>query len=245
MEQVVTRPSVAIVGRGRLGSALAGALASVGWPIDEPYGRGADPRHADVVVLCVPDREIEVAAAALTRRDGLLVGHCSGAVTLDALVPHEAFGLHPLMTVPGGVAPRFGGATAAVAGTTPRALGTAILLAESLDMVPVEVRDVDRAAYHAAASVASNFLVVLEDLAERVAASAGVSRERLVPLVRAAVDNWAEMGADALTGPVARGDRETVARQRAAIAERCGTDLGLFDALVAATHRLSERGTSS
>ena len=76
----------------------------------------------------------------------------------------------------------------------------------------------DRAAYHAAASIASNFLVTLEGAAERLAATAGVDRALLAPLVRAAVENWAARGAeDALTGPIARGDEETVARQRAAV----------------------------
>ena len=96
--------------------------------------------------------------------------------------------------------------------------------------------DEDRVAYHAAASIASNFLVTLEGAAERLAATAGVDRELLVPLVRAAVENWAADGAErALTGPIARGDDETVARQRAAVEERTPELLPLFDALVDAT----------
>ena len=96
--------------------------------------------------------------------------------------------------------------------------------------------DQDRAAYHAAASVASNFLVTLEGAAERLAATAGVERALLAPLVRAAVENWAARGAEeALTGPIARGDDETVARQRAAVAERTPDLLPLFDAMVDAT----------
>ena len=86
-------------------------------------------------------------------------------------------------------------------------------------MHPVEVADRDRAAYHAAASMASNFLVTLEAAAERVARTAGVERELLVPLVRATVENWATLGSlRALTGPVARGDDATVALQRTALA---------------------------
>ena len=86
-------------------------------------------------------------------------------------------------------------------------------------MRPVVIADDDRAAYHAAASIASNLLVTLEAAAERIAATAGVDRELLLPLVRATVENWAELGPErALTGPVARGDEATVARQRAAVA---------------------------
>jgi predicted short-subunit dehydrogenase-like oxidoreductase (DUF2520 family) len=142
------------------------------------------------------------------------------------------------MTVPDHGA-MFAGATAAVAGSTPRALDAARMLAERLGLRPVEVADADRAAYHAAASIASNFLVTLEGAAEELAATAGVDRAALVPLVRAAVENWAAAGAErALTGPIARGDEDTVARQRDAVAERTPDLLPLFDALVATTRGL-------
>jgi predicted short-subunit dehydrogenase-like oxidoreductase (DUF2520 family) len=105
---------------------------------------------------------------------------------------------------------------------------------------PFEVADQDRVAYHAAASIASNFLITLEAAAERLAATAGVDREALIPLVRATVENWATLGAeDALTGPVARGDAQTVERQRAAVAERTPELLALFDALAGATRALA------
>ena len=85
----------------------------------------------------------------------------------------------------------------------------------------MQIADEDRAAYHAAASIASNFLITLEAAAERLLATAGADRDLLVPLVRATVENWARLGPErALTGPVARGDEATVARQRAAVAER-------------------------
>ncbi len=105
-------------------------------------------------------------------------------------------------------------------------------------MRPVEVLEDDRAAYHAAASVASNFLVTLQAAAERLAATAGVERELLVPLVRATVENWADAGHGALTGPIARGDELTVARQREAIARRAPELLELFDVMAAATREL-------
>jgi predicted short-subunit dehydrogenase-like oxidoreductase (DUF2520 family) len=231
--------TIAIVGRGRLGPALAGALSAAGHSVAGPLGRGADGTGADVVLLCVPDGEIAAAARAIAPRDGLLVGHCSGATGLDVLAPHEALGLHPLMTVTRGGA-AFAGAGAAVAGTTSRAEATARELATSLGMRPFAVADEDRAAYHAAAAIAANFLTTLEGAAERLAATAGVPREALVPLVRAAVENWAALGAkEALTGPIARGDERTVARQRAAIAERTPELLGLFDALAGATRDLA------
>jgi len=222
-----------VVGAGRMGSALAAALREAGLNVTGPLARGLRcPHDADCVLLCVPDAEIGNAARHVTR--GPLVGHVSGATTLEPLAPHESFSVHPLMTVPAA----FRGASAAVAGSTDHALATAKALAEALGMKPVEIDDDDRAAYHAAASMASNYLVALEDAAERLLATTGASREMLVPLVRATVENWARDGAQALTGPIARGDEETVARQRAAIAERAPELLGLFDALTDSTRQL-------
>ena len=229
--------SLTIVGRGRLGTALATALEANGRTVAGPLGRGANGHGADAVLLCVPDADIAGAAALI--EPGRLVGHCSGATGLDVLAPHEAFSVHPLMAVTADRA-TFAGAGAAVAGSTPRALELARRLASELGMTPVELADADRAAYHAAASIASNFLVTLEAAAERLAITAGADRELLVPLVRATVENWAALGpGSALTGPVARGDEQTVARQRAAVAERTPDLLPLFDALVDATSALA------
>lgn len=139
--------------------------------------------------------------------------------------------------------PGFAGAGAAVDGTTLRALEFARGLAEALGLRPVHVAARDRALYHAAASMASNFLVTVEASAERLAAEAGVERDLLVPLVRATVENWAALGPEqALTGPVARGDEATIALQREAIADRVPDVLELFDALVEATRSLAGVG---
>ena len=230
--------SIAIVGAGRLGSALAGALRAAGLSVTGPLGRGADAAGHGLALLCVPDTEIAAAAEHVRTP---LVGHSSGATGLDVLAGHEALSLHPLMTVPAGAGPEaFAGAGCAVDGTTPRALAVAHRLAKALGMRATRVADGDRAAYHAAASMAANFLVTLEGAAERLAATAGVERELLVPLVRAAQENWAARGARAaLTGPIARGDEATVARQRAAVAERAPELLALFDALADATRALA------
>jgi len=235
-----TADRVAIVGAGRMGSALAAAVGEAGFTVEGPLRRGESPSAcADAVLLCVPDAQIEAAAAALAQVDGRFVGHVSAATTLDALAPHDAFSLHPLMTVTREGA-SFEDVTAAVAGVTPQASQYAEQLAQALGMRPVQIADADRAAYHAAACIASNFLVTLEGVAERLARTAGLEREPLVALVQATVANWSQLGAErALTGPIARGDEATIARQRAAIAERLPDDLDLFDTLTAATRRLA------
>jgi predicted short-subunit dehydrogenase-like oxidoreductase (DUF2520 family) len=241
---------VGVVGRGRLGTTLAAALREAGHRVDGPAGRGERPQ-GEVLVLCVPDAEISAAAEAVAAA-APIVGHTSGATPLTALEPSgaDAFRLHPLQTFPAALAQnalsRFAGVGCAVAGSSGRAVDIATDLARSLGMRPFAIGEEGRAAYHAAASVASNFLVTLQAAAERIAAGAGLdpaeARELLAPLVRTTVDGWAELGPErALTGPVARGDRATVDAQRAAVADAAPELLSLFDELVAHTEALAGR----
>jgi predicted short-subunit dehydrogenase-like oxidoreductase (DUF2520 family) len=227
-------PACAVIGRGRLGTVMAAGLSAVG-----PLRRGERvPSDVEVVLLCVPDDQI--AAVAATVPAGPLVGHCSGATGLDVLGGREGFSLHPLMSVPSGSSPEvLAGAGAAIDGTTPRALAVAEALARALRLRPARVAPEDRVAYHAAAAMASNFLVALEAVAERLAATAGITREQLAPLVLASARQWAEVGPErALTGPIARGDAGTVARHREVVAERMPEQLALWDALADATRAL-------
>src|SRR5688572_13201854 len=90
--RTVLASRIAIVGQGRMGQALAGALARSGIEVDSPRGRGATGENADLVILAVPDAQIEAAAALIV--PGRLVGHCSGSMTLEPLEPHEAFSIH-------------------------------------------------------------------------------------------------------------------------------------------------------
>jgi predicted short-subunit dehydrogenase-like oxidoreductase (DUF2520 family) len=235
--RAVLASRIAIVGQGRMGHALATALGRAGVDVEGPLGRGANGANADVVLLTVPDAQIENAAALVA--PGRLVGHCSGATTLDVLEPHEAFSIHPLMTVTDDDA-QFEGAGCVIAGSSERALATAAAMARTLGMRAAVVTDEDRALYHAAASMASNYLVTLLGAAERMADVVGVDRPLLVPLVRAAVANWASDGAaQALTGPIARGDELTIKRQRAAVAARTPDLLPVWDALALETQALA------
>lgn len=239
---------VSVIGDGRLGSALAGALRAAGIEVLGPVGRSERPAAADAIVLCVPDAEIP-AAAELAAGRAPLVGHTSGATPLSALeaAGGEAFGLHPLQTFAGGEPPEhFRGTGCAVAGTTPAALAFATMLAGALGMHAFEINDEARPAYHAAASVASNFLVTLLATAEETAAAAGIeadeARALLTPLVRSTVENWAALGPErALTGPLARGDEATVDAQRRALESSAAHLLPLFDELAERTRILAGR----
>lgn len=222
---------VSIVGAGRLGSAIAAALRADGVVVEGPLRRGELPGpDAGVVLLCVPDREIAEAAAGIPA--GPVIGHCSGATTLAPLGSRPAFSLHPLMTVPADGHADFRGVACAIAGHP-----VAARLAARLGMRPIAVADPDRAAYHAAASMASNFLVALEEAATRLGRTAGLDRADLVPLVRATVENWARLGPDALTGPAARGDLATLERHRETIRDRAPDLLALYDEMVEVIRR--------
>ena len=241
------RERVAVIGAGRVGTALARALSETGLEVEGPLGREVAPAPCDAVFLCVPDGEIAAAAEWAAGR-APLVGHTSGATPLAAMKAAARagaglFGLHPLQTFAGGDA-SFAGAGCAVAGSTPDALGFAVRIAGRLGMTPFEIDDEGRAAYHAAASVASNFLVTLQAAAESIAAGAGLdpheARALLVPLLRRTVDNLAELGpARALTGPIARGDQATVESQRTAVSEVAPHLLELFDELAHHTRSLA------
>lgn len=230
--------SVAIVGRGRVGTALAAALAAAGERVIGPLGRGElPPTDAAVVILAVPDSAIE--AAARTVPAGPLLAHCSASAPISLLGAREAFIIHPLLSVTG-IDTVFAGAGSVVSGTSPRAVAAGERIARVLGMRVATVRDEDRALYHAAASMASNFLTTLEGEAERLMASLTIDRGLLAPLVKGAVDSWARHGATvALTGPIVRGDDVTVERQRQAIASRAPELLPMWDVLAERTRVLA------
>jgi predicted short-subunit dehydrogenase-like oxidoreductase (DUF2520 family) len=234
--------TVTVVGAGRLGKPVARALAAGGMRVNGPSARGQDIPPADVVLLCVPDAEIARVAESVGHGGGF-VGHMSGATTLAQA--GVDFGVHPLQTFVGDEeADAFRGIGCAVSGRSPQALAIAQGIARCLGAHPFEIADEQRAGYHAAASMASNFVVTLLGAAAQLAGATGLppedARMLLAPLVHRTVRNWAELGAQAaLTGPIARGDTETVERQREAVAQDAPDLLVLFDALCVQTGELA------
>lgn len=238
-DDVLRGRAITIVGGGRMGNAIAIALKASGTDVVGPLRRG-DELHGDIILLAVPDREIANVAGMAPA--GALVGHMAGALTLDVLGARGGFSMHPLMTA-GSDDVDFTDATAAIAGSDEAAVEIARGIATRLGMTPIEVPDGQRVAYHAAASMAANFLVTLETMAAAVGASAGIERRHLLPLARAALENWGASGPDALTGPIARGDGEIVARHRAEIRERHPEFAAAWDALAEATARIAREHT--
>jgi predicted short-subunit dehydrogenase-like oxidoreductase (DUF2520 family) len=214
---------VVIGSRGRVGSAVSARLRERGL-------RVSDDGPGELVLLCVPDRAIWEMARRL--EPGPWIAHTSGGTQLAALDPHERrFSVHPLQTFTlGRGAEQLDGSWAAVSGETAEALAAGRWLAETLGLRPFMLADEERALYHAGAAIASNYLVTLRRVAGELLEAAGAPPEALDPLMRRVIENGFE-----LTGPIERGDWETVERHRAAIAKRVPELLSGYDELARLT----------
>jgi predicted short-subunit dehydrogenase-like oxidoreductase (DUF2520 family) len=241
-------PPVAIVGAGRMGGALAKAAREEGLNVTLAGRETALEacRGAEAALLCVPDDAIREVAETISEAIPplRLVGHSSGATSLDALAPAAergaaTYSLHPLQTVPNQDA-ELVGAACAITGSDAEAEQFAARLGERLGMRPFAVPEQSRAAYHAAASIASNFLVALEQSASDLLERIGIkdARELLAPLVLTTAANWADHGGHALTGPIARGDEATVARHVEALREHAPELVSMYEALAERTREL-------
>jgi predicted short-subunit dehydrogenase-like oxidoreductase (DUF2520 family) len=243
-------PALAIIGAGRVGRAIHAAARAEG--IDSRLAGREDAaeacRDAEAALLCVPDAAIEESCEAIAGCELRFVGHTSGAIGLDALdaasrAGAATFGLHPLQTITD-ANPELIGSACAIGGSSPEALALAHGLAQRLGMRSFEVPEEQRAAYHAAAVIASNFLVALEESAAGLLGRTGAAdaRELLAPLVVRSAANWADHGAEALTGPIARGDETTVERHLEAIEAEMPELLDLYHALAQRTRALAGDG---
>jgi predicted short-subunit dehydrogenase-like oxidoreductase (DUF2520 family) len=222
--------SVNVIGRGRVGSAIVARL--------EERGVELTADQSELVLLCVPDTAIADVVRCQTLDASQWVGHTSGATPLSALGKHERrFGLHPLQSFSRSRGPeQLDGAWAAVTAETPEARDLGHALAETLGLRPFDLADDRRVAYHAGAAMASNYVVTLRAAAGSLLKAAGAPPEALDPLIRGVLDGGFE-----LTGPIARGDWDTVLRHLEAIrAERPELE-ELYVVLAEATARIAER----
>ena len=215
-----------VIGSGRVGSAVAARLRERGVAVD-----GDDP---ELVLLCVPDSAIAEVAASVS--PGPWVAHVSGATPLGALKPHaRRFSVHPLQTFTRARGPeQLDGAWAAVMAETEAARDAGRSLAETLGLRPFDLADSARTLYHAGAVFASNYVVTLHRAASLLFESAGAPPEALEPLMRRTIENGFE-----LTGPIARGDWDTVAAHRFAIQEHRAELDHLYETLAGATLALA------
>jgi predicted short-subunit dehydrogenase-like oxidoreductase (DUF2520 family) len=194
---------VTVIGAGRAGSAIAARLRERGIAVRD---------DGELRLLCVPDRAIAEVARSL--EPGPWLAHVSGGTPLAALDPHaKRFSVHPLQTLTLARGPeQLDGAWGAVTAESDDAHARALWLAETLGLRPFTLADDKRASYHAGAAIASNFLVTLYRTASQLFEEAGAPPKALVPLLERTIEN----GFD-LTGPISRGDWETVERHRSAL----------------------------
>lgn len=211
---VLLRRSRNVPGRARTIANKIGARAT------------SDPRRvrAEWIWFCVPDSEISRAASALAEQlqwRGKVALHSSGALTSDALDPLRRRGalvasVHPLMTFVRNSRPSLTGVPFSIEGD-PGAVRTARRIVGNLGGKAFTIRKEDKAAYHAWGTFASPLMTALLATTEKVAEKAGVSRKaarnRAILILRQTLENYAVFGApDAFSGPIIRGDVETVRR---------------------------------
>jgi predicted short-subunit dehydrogenase-like oxidoreductase (DUF2520 family) len=214
--------TVNVIGRGRVGSAVAARLGELGVELRE---------DAELTLLCVPDTAIRDVASRLAQRAGW-IAHVSGATPLAALDPWKRrFGLHPLQTFTLSRGPeQLDGAFAAVTAENEHARARGFALAHMLGLRPFDLAEDARPLYHAGAAIASNYLVTLHRVAADLLCAAGAPAEALEPLMRRTIENGFE-----LTGPIERGDWATVEAHRAAIRTTRPELEPLYDVLAEAT----------
>lgn len=233
------KPTIAIIGPGRLGTVMAHALSKCGYPISEVVNRcHARPRlartlrakflsdpaplQARVVWFCVPDREIARAARAwshATEWKGRVAFHASGALTSDELNSLRKRGaavasVHPHMTFVSGATPSLQGVPFAVEGD-PVAVRMAKRIVRDLGGEVFPISKKYKPAYHAWGAFTSPLLVALLVTAEQVAKLARVpaksGRKRMLPILHQTLENYAALGpAAASSGPIVRGDAAVV-----------------------------------
>jgi predicted short-subunit dehydrogenase-like oxidoreductase (DUF2520 family) len=180
--------------------------------------------RADVIWFCVPDAEIARVARALAGKvdwKGRVALHSSGALTSDELAVLRGRGasaasVHPLMTFVPGSRPSLAGVPFALEGDA-AALRVARHVLEDMGSHVYAIRKKDKAVYHAWGTFASPLFTVLLATAEQVAALAGVNRKaakrRMIPILLQTLANYAAFdAAGAFSGPIVRGDVDTVQR---------------------------------
>lgn len=275
---MVNKTTLAFIGLGRVGGALAVLLSRAGFQVtavcDRRQGKAEAvagqldgsslvttdevqaARAAAVVFLTVQDRYIgplceRLAAAGAISKDQL-VAHVSGSLTSEILQPASAqgagvFSLHPLQSIadPAAALRVLPGSYFCFEGDEtgyPLAAQLVAALAGRL----LRIAAADKPLYHAAAVVASNFFISLEFLAismlERIGIGEEDARKMLLPLIRGSLENLALKGpVDALTGPIVRGDHQTIAGHLQVLEQKMPTQVEMYKSLARLNVELATR----
>jgi predicted short-subunit dehydrogenase-like oxidoreductase (DUF2520 family) len=235
---------VAIIGAGRAGRALGRLARQAGYALGPVVCRTAEHAReaasfigagrpttalegAALTLLAVPDREIRPVAGRLRLPPGAVLAHTCAAFGAEALRPHQPAGaIHPLRSFgdPARAVEAFPGTACAVDGD-PEAVDVLEAFVRAIGGAPLRVRSDQKPLYHAGAVFASNYLLSILEAGLRLFEQAGVPRAEalgaLVSLSEGTLANARAVGIPgALTGPVERGDEETVRRHAQALRER-------------------------
>lgn len=238
--------SLSIIGGGRVGRSLGRRLREHGWKIGAVTAQTeASARRATrfigagkplgglsrqvlesrVILIATPDDVLPSVVSDLARiggeeLQGKIVLHTSGALDSRALDPAKRHGahtasMHPLQSFSGVGVPPFDSRVFTIEGA-PVAVKVARQIARTLGGVPVQIADGKKALYHAAASMAANHVLAVEEAATRQLMSLGMSRRAavraLLPLTRQVLENFERLGPhSAWTGPLSRHDYGIVA----------------------------------
>ena len=220
----VKRLSIAIIGVGRLGTALAQRLSEAGYEVSKINSRRS-PRvsqvRADVVWLCVADAAIATVARSFSEVEwkGKFAFHSSGVLTSGVLGPFKSAGgrvasVHPLMTFVKGSVPELACVPFAIEGDQ-AAVRVARAIVRNLGGRPVGISKRDKVAYHAFATMICPLVASLLAASEKAAVLARIpkaeARRRMLPIIRQTLRNYEKLGTSgAFSGPIVRGDVETI-----------------------------------
>ncbi|KQM21080.1 Rossmann-like and DUF2520 domain-containing protein [Novosphingobium sp. Leaf2] len=206
-------------------------------------------RHCDVIAIAVSDDAVEAIvgdlANAMNSHGQPLIFHTSGSKGVAVLAPVAGAGartaaIHPMMTFTGHPTRevlQMAGATFAITCEDDQVRDTAYDVVTALGGRVVDIAEEQRALYHAALCHAANHLVTLVSGAAQALVAAGLADPgaAMAPLVRAALDNALDRGMDALSGPLLRGDAQTIAGHLRAIKDGCPHVLDAYRAMACAT----------
>ncbi|HVA95440.1 MAG TPA: Rossmann-like and DUF2520 domain-containing protein [Candidatus Dormibacteraeota bacterium] len=246
--------TLSIIGAGRVGRTLGRQLHQLGWRIGALTGRSITSARAaaraigagqpadritpqvlasKIVLIATPDSAIAPVAKTLAEMGGnewrgKIVLHTSGATGSAVLEPLAKLGaatgsMHPMQTFSDQSAPALAGRVFGIEGSA-AALQTARKIIRQLGGVAVSLTGTNKAAYHAAGSLACGHVLALVETATRLLMAQGFTRRQavraLLPLTRQTLDNIERVGPRAAwTGPLTRGDFSTVQKHLEALAD--------------------------
>jgi predicted short-subunit dehydrogenase-like oxidoreductase (DUF2520 family) len=272
--------SISIVGTGRVGRALGRHLRQLGWRIDAVTGRslgsaraavrvigggqalgGPSPQvlNSKVILIATPDDAIAGVAHAFSKFGtkqwrGKVVLHTSGALDSSVLRPLAELGaatgsMHPMQTFSDQNIPDLAKCFFGIEGS-PAAIKISRKMIHQLDGIAVRLSGTNKAAYHAAGSLACVYVLTLMETATRILMAQGFKRRQamraLLPMTRQTLDNFEGVGhLAAWTGPLARQDYSTIELHVKALAEMAPEYLEVYKTLSRLTAKVLAAKPSS